>query len=277
MHSKKSLQRRTKTGMLTKAEQKQIQDLQRSRERQRLGLFVCEGHKLIGDMLGAYACSLLVATRETYQLIKERLEHLPLDLRPKRTELVEDDFDFKRISSLTTPQAMLALFVLPQEREHLTTAQGLTLLLDDVQDPGNVGTIIRTADWFGVRDLYLTSASADPYSPKVLQATMGAMSRVRVHRLKDTEAFLKGYTGEILGTFLGGENLYTLEPSEVPCPRLLVLGNEGKGISRLVADYTTRRITIPAYSPATTGSESLNVSIAAAICLSELRRSETQA
>lgn len=258
--------------MLTKAQQKQILELQRSRERQRLGLFVCEGHKLICDMLGSYPCSLLVATEESYQQASRHIAALDPRLRPERIELVAEDFDFRRISSLTTPQGMLALFSLPQEPQQDAPPTGLCLLLDEVQDPGNVGTIIRTADWFGITEVYLTEGSADPYSPKVLQATMGAMSRVRVHRLHNTKDFLERYKGEILGTFLEGENLYTLPSHDSLTPRMLVMGNEGKGISPFVANYITKRITIPPYSPDTTGSESLNVATATAICLSELRR-----
>ncbi|MDY3089671.1 MAG: RNA methyltransferase [Porphyromonas sp.] len=260
--------------MLTKAELKQIHDLQRSRERQRLGLFVCEGHKLIGDMLGAYICKLLIAERSTYETLRMRIQTLPPAYRPERIELVESSFDFGRISSLRTPQPVLAVFALPEGLEQLPEPRGLALLLDDVQDPGNVGTLLRTADWFGLSAVYLSPASADPYSPKVLQATMGAMSRLRVIRLSDTEAFLRSYPGEILGTFLSGDDLYTLPPADSIAPRLLVLGNEGNGISSVVASHVTQRITIPAYAPAATGSESLNVAIAGAICISELRRGQ---
>lgn len=261
--------------MLTKAERKEIQSLQRSRERQRLGRFVCEGHKLVGDMLGAYVCELLVLDEEAYDLLRPRLDSLGAEMRPKRLEVVGRDFDFRTISSLTTPQPALAVFALPDDTEELEPSRGLALYLDDVQDPGNVGTLIRTADWFGLEAVYLSSASADPYSPKVLQATMGAMSRLRVRRLGDVPSFLKQYKGEIIGTFLAGESLYALPASSPESPRLLVLGNEGQGISAEVASYVTKRITIPPYALGHTGSESLNVAIAGAICLSELRRQET--
>lgn len=262
--------------MLTKAEIKQISDLQRSRERQRLGLFVCEGHKLVGDMLGAYSCVLLIATEEAYTQLQAKLRSLPREMSPERIEIVDKAWDFKRISSLTTPQPVLAVYKQRADIPIEAPEEGLCLYLDDVQDPGNVGTIIRTADWFGVKHIYLSSGSADPYSPKVLQATMGAMSRVVVRRLGKEDRLLEMYQGEILGAFLGGEDLYTLPKCSAQAPRLLVLGNEGNGISPEVAGFVTRRITIPPYDASSTGSESLNVAIAGAVCLSQLRQLERQ-
>lgn len=259
--------------MLSKAEIKQIKELQHSRTRQELGLFVVEGHKLVGDMLGAYACKLMVATKESYELIQHKLTNLKPELRPQRVELVETSFDFGRISGMRSPQSILALYELPTRELSLEPSpKGLSLLLDEVQDPGNVGTIIRTADWFGIDRVYLSIGCADPYSPKVLQATMGAMSRVEVISLSDTSAFLSAYRGEVLGTFLEGESIYTLPAKEESEAQLLVLGNEGKGISPEVSRYVSRRITIPPYKAHGTGSESLNVATASAICLSELRR-----
>lgn len=260
--------------MLTKSEIKQIKDLQRSRCRAEQGLFVCEGPKLSGDMLGAYPCRLLVATKANYCQVLDKIKTLPLHLCPQRTELVDESFDFTRLSGLKSPQALVAVFELPQGEGEVAMPTGLSLLLDDVQDPGNVGTLIRTADWFGLECIYLTPACADPFSPKVLQATMGAMSHVRVVRLSDTEQFLRRYEGEVLATFLEGESLYELEPRSESDARLLVLGNEGKGISPLVTEYITKRITIPPYKQSSKGSDSLNVAIAGAVCLGELRRNQ---
>ncbi len=261
--------------MLTKAEIKQIKELQQSRARQELGLFVTEGHKLSGDMLGAYPCRLLITTESNRYILQDKLRELAPQWQPQRIEVLPESFDFTRLSAQRSPQGVLAVFALPQDTAlPALDEQGLILLLDDVQDPGNVGTIIRTADWFGIRSVLLTPACADPYSPKVLQASMGAMSRVGVYRLSDTESFLQKYQGEILGTFLGGTNLYSLPPKPHKSPRLLVLGNEGQGISPKIERYVSERITIPAYTPSTTGTESLNVAVAAAICISELRQKE---
>lgn len=260
--------------MLTKADIKTILSLHKSKEREEQKRFVCEGHKLVGDMLGAYPCETLIGTEASLRLINSQLGRLTLALKPKRIEVVEPKFDFKRLSSMTTPQSLIAVFELPQLGEYPSTPEGLSLLLDQVQDPGNVGTIIRTADWFGIEHIYLSPGCADPFSPKVLQATMGAMSRVKVHRLAETTDFLGAYQGEVLGAFLDGESIYSQSSDCPPSPQLLVVGNEGNGISELTSKYISKRITIPPYKAGQTGSESLNVAIATAICLSQLRQAQ---
>ena len=161
--------------MLTKADIKLINALSKRKGRQEYNLFVCEGHKIIREMIGAFTCKLLVAEAGQYALLQDELEQLPASYRPQRIELVDAGFDFKKISSMTSPQPILALFEIPEESDECSaSSEDIALLLDDVQDPGNVGTIIRTADWFGVRTVYLTAGCADPYSSKVIQATMGA-------------------------------------------------------------------------------------------------------
>lgn len=260
--------------MLTNNEIKALKALSRSKERGRRGLFVAEGSKLVGELLGAFACEMLVATEGRMSELRERLSMLPPQFRPQRLEVVPESFDFARISSLVQPQGVLATFALPQVADLLETFAELSILLDEVQDPGNMGTIIRTADWFGVRELYLSPGCVDPFSPKVVQATMGALSRVRLHRLTAVEDLLRSYPGEVFGTFLGGESLYgaQLQPS-LEHPVLIVMGNEGKGISPVVESFVHRRITIPAFPLGAAHTESLNVGIATAIVLSEIRRS----
>lgn len=147
----------------------------------------------------------------------------------------------------------------------------LALLLDDVQDPGNLGTIVRLADWFGIRDIFCSPASADCFNPKVVQATMGAVLRVRVHYTdpaalldRASEAGVPAY-----GTFLDGENIYEAELSPTG---ILVMGNEGNGIGPAVAERISRRLYIPPYPAAVPTSESLNVAVAAAVAVAEFRR-----
>lgn len=258
--------------MLTKAEIKNIQALSGAQERKRQGLFVCEGYKLIADMLPAYNCCMLVATEIALNRLRDRVPDYDRWLSSTRIELVAPSFDFKRLSSLTTPPPVLALFKCPPTDNLIAPPEGLSLLLDGVQDPGNVGTIIRTADWFGVRQVYLTASSADPFSAKVLQASMGAMQRVRVHRLDNSlDLLLQAFEGRILGAYLDGESIYTAQIEQEGRAMLLVLGNEGQGISPELSRWVNRRITIPPYD-SHTGCESLNVAIAAALCLNELRR-----
>lgn len=255
--------------MLTKADIKLINALSKRKGRQEYNLFVCEGHKIIREMIGAFTCKLLVAEAGQYALLRDELEQLPSAYRPQRLELVDAGFDFKKISSMTSPQPILALFEIPEESDECSaSSEDIALLLDDVQDPGNVGTIIRSADWFGIRTVYLTAGCADPYSSKVIQATMGALGRVQVKRLRDLTALQALYAGAIYGTFLEGENIYKTDLTNRPA--LLVLGNEGNGIGDTVAAIVDKKLTIPCLAEGSRGAESLNVGIAAAICMSEL-------
>lgn len=262
--------------MLSKADLSFIRALGKASERRASGLFVAEGSKLVHDMLGSFACAALVVSQAQWVYLEPRIQELEPQMRPQRVEIVPESFDFGRISSLRTPQPALALLYLPQlgSLEPLHRSSELLLLLDGVQDPGNLGTILRTADWFGVRHVLLAPGSADAFSPKVVQASMGALCRVHTIRLEAGSAsFLSAYRGEVYGTFLDGTSLYTLPPSRSETGgRLLVMGNEGQGISPEVEHFVTQRVFIPPYAPEGMGSESLNVAIATAICLSELRR-----
>lgn len=264
---------RKSASMLSKAEIKDIRSLHDAKGRSSQQRFIAEGIKLTGEMLGAFPCELLLADEETARGIDRQLDKLPQALRPKRIEVVPESFDWGRISSQRQPQPLLGVFALPQEDEGSPIASGVSLLLDRIQDPGNLGTIIRTADWFGIEHLYLAPGTADPFAPKVVQATMGALSRVKVHRLSDTVTFLKGFSGPRLGTFLGGEDLYATElPTGKDEPVLLIMGNEGQGIHPDLEPYIDLRITIPPYPAENSHTESLNVAIATALLLGELRR-----
>lgn len=261
--------------MLTNNEVKSLKALSRSRERAREGVFVAEGAKLVGELLGAFTCRMLVTSEERMPELREKLDTLSPKWLPNRLEVVADSFDFSRISSLVQPQGVLATFELPQDGELPNSYTDLSLLLDEVQDPGNMGTIIRTADWFGVRDIFLSPGCVDPFSSKVVQASMGALAHVRLHKLSSVETLLHRYPGEVCGTFLGGEGLYdtVLTPTQER-PLLIVMGNEGKGISPLVESFVHRRITIPAFPLGASHTESLNVGVATAIVLSEVRRGQ---
>ena len=264
---------RKSASMLSKAEIKDIRSLHDAKGRSSQQRFIAEGIKLTGEMLGAFPCELLLADEETARDIGRQLDKLPQALRPKRIEVVPESFDWGRVSSQRQPQPLLGVFALPQENEGSPIASGVSLLLDRIQDPGNLGTIIRTADWFGIKHLYLAPGTADPFAPKVVQATMGALTRVKVHRLCDTVTFLKGFSGPRLGTFLGGEDLYTTElPTGKDEPVLLIMGNEGQGIHPDLEPHIDRRITIPPYPAENSHTESLNVAIATALLLGELRR-----
>lgn len=244
--------------MLTKAEIRRIRSLGEKAGREAEGLFAVEGEKLVGELLASD-----FAVRELY-----------------RTGENVTAAEMERISFLRTPTPVMAVAEIPTDREvgkALQLLRGLALALDGVQDPGNVGTIIRLADWFGVREVFCSPATADCWSPKVVQATMGAIFRVRVRYgpfVPLLEAARKAGV-PVFGTFLDGDDIYRCElPTREDEPGLLVMGNEGRGISTEAAERVTRKLYIPPYPAAARGatSESLNVATATAITLAEFRR-----
>jgi TrmH family RNA methyltransferase len=232
---------------MTKNEIHLIRSLDDKRSREEAGLFVAEGAKLVGDLAASG-----FAIRKIFRVGD--------DTSPK---------DMSRASHLKTPSDTLALVELPRREFAPTALAGqLTLALDGVQNPGNLGTIIRLADWFGIRNVLASSDSADCFNPKVVQATMGALARVAVHYGSIPE-LLGGTEMPVYGTFLEGENIYT---TPLTSPGVIVLGSEGRGISPPVARMVTRKLFIPPYPQDVPTSESLNVAVAAAIVCSEFRR-----
>lgn len=246
---------------LSKNRIKYIHSLELKKNRKADHVFLAEGPKLVGDLLGHFPCRFLAATESW----------LSRNPHPEAEEvcLVTDE-ELQRASLLKTPQQVLAIFGQPDEEPDLTLpAQTLCLALDDVQDPGNLGTIIRMADWFGIGQIYCSPGCADAYNPKTVQATMGALARVRVcyTALPDLIRALPGTP--IYGTLLDGDNLYH-EPLEEK--GLIVMGNEGNGISDEVRTLVNRKLYIPNYPVGRETSESLNVAIATAIVCAEFRR-----
>ena len=243
---------------MTKAEIQLIRALADKRGRTEHGLFIAEGEKLVGELRASH-----LRVRKIFALdgIFEGSE----------VEVVAPR-DMERLSQLKTASNSLAIVEIP--RYDLATAraaEGLTLALDEVQNPGNMGTIIRLADWFGIRDVVCSEGSADCFNPKVVQATMGAILRVRVH-YTDLGKYLANAAERgraICGTFLDGENIYD---AELPASAVVVMGNEGRGIRPETARAVTRRLFIPPYPADRRGSESLNVAMATGIVCSEFRR-----
>jgi TrmH family RNA methyltransferase len=186
--------------------------------------------------------------------------------------------EIEQMSSLRTPQGVIGVFRKRKDQVPTPTKLSdgqLLLALDGIQDPGNLGTIIRTCDWFGIYDILCTKDTADCYNPKVVQATMGALARVRVHYVNNLSEVLAqfqtaGYP--VYGTLLDGKNMYA--PSAIPTKEkgIIVMGNEGNGISEDVRMLVTHSLLIPSYPANIPTSESLNVSIATAIVLAEFRR-----
>lgn len=243
---------------MTKAEIQLVRSLADKRSRDESGLFVAEGHKFIGE---------LAASR----------------LRIRKIFCVGDLFagphveavsprDMERLSLLKTPSDSLALVEIPRRPFHPErAARELVLALDRVQNPGNLGTIIRLADWFGIRQIVCSPQTADCYNPKVVQATMGAILRVEVHYTELVPYLSRaGQSGiPVYGTFLEGENLYTAPLSD---GGIVLMGNEGQGVTAEAARYVGRKLFIPPYPAGGSSSESLNVAIATAVVCAEFRR-----
>ncbi len=245
------------TRKMTHLEQKQVRSLRLKKYRDELGLFVAEGDKCIGELLKSF----------------ELVHHLT----PENTPLKE----IERLSSLQTPQGSIAVFRKPAYANGWSAselqADCLYLALDDVQDPGNVGTIIRTADWFGVKHIICSEGTADCFAPKVVQATMGALARVQVHYLSSGDfcALLRGAAKAgipVYGTLLDGEDIYSANAIADKSRGIIVMGNEGNGLSAAVRKCVTHRLRIPSYPANEPTSESLNVAIATAVTLAEFRR-----
>ncbi len=235
---------------ISKNDIKRVRQLQQKKFRDETGLFVAEGRKAVDELQKGFELTMLID--EGNATAKE----------------------IEQMSGLRSPQGVIGVFrqrvaqddFIPSEKE-------LTVVLDDVQDPGNMGTIIRTADWFGVRNIVCSSHCADCYNPKVVQATMGALARVRVFYtdlvpwLQHTLLSLP--TLPLYGTLLDGNDIYQEQLSE---GGLIMMGNEGNGLSEPVRSMLTHKLRFPSYPQNADTSESLNVGIATAIVLAEFRR-----
>ena len=252
---------------LSKNKIKYLNSLNLKKNRDKEGVFIAEGVKLVGDLLGHFPCKLLIALPSWLQ----KNTHIIAD------EVIEVSFDeLSRASLLKNPQDVLAVFDQPiYETSIEVMNQSLCLALDDIQDPGNLGTIIRLADWFGIEHIFCSYGTVDVYNPKVVQATMGALARVRLHYVNDLTNALNEYQQmgyPIYGTLLNGKNIYASDALPTKEKGIIVMGNEGNGISQSVRALVTYPLLIPSYSTDTPTSESLNVSIATAIVLAEFRR-----
>jgi len=173
-------------------------------------------------------------------------------------------FELEKMSMLQTPNQVLAVAMMPQKKEVLNLEESLTIVLDGIQDPGNMGTIIRTADWFGITQIVASEDTVDVYNPKVIGATMGSFMRVQVS-YKNLAAWLPTIKLPVYGALLEGENVFTIK---TPNKGLLVIGSEGKGIRENILEFITHPVTIPKIGDA----ESLNAGIAAGIIVAQLTR-----
>ncbi len=239
--------------MISKNRTKLIRSLETKKGREKAGLFVAEGPKVVSDLLhGGFLAE----------------------------EVLEDIEDIRKVSFLKHPQSVLGIFKMPEEADetskdysrtfHEYIEGQLVLALDGVQDPGNLGTIIRIADWFGIDDIFCSHETADCWNPKVVQATMGSIARVKLHYL-DLNLLIDNLpTGyPVYATLLDGKDLYT---QPLTAHGMIVMGNEGNGITPLLRTKINRKLLIPNYPAGREAAESLNVAVAASIVCAEFRR-----
>ena len=240
--------------MVSKNQIKLITSLQQKKFRQTHKLFIAEGVKVIQELLQSnFVLEHLFVTEAIFEAIDES----------KKTRI--SDTDLRKISCLSTPNNCLALFEITDQKPR--EDRGLVVALDDIRDPGNLGTIIRLCDWFGVEQIVCSEQTVDVYNPKVVQATMGSISRVSVSYI-DLEKYLKRANITIFGTFMDGKNVYK---ENLPQEGILILGNEANGISGKLEKLVTNKLAIPRFGNLQQ-TESLNVATATAIFLSEFKR-----
>jgi len=239
--------------MVTKSELKYIQSLSDKKVRLETGCFIAEGVKLVGEMIAAGYPLKAVYALDSWESPDATLEVTRIEA-----------FELEKMSMLQTPNQVLAVAMMPQKKETLNLAGPLTIVLDGIQDPGNMGTIIRTADWFGITQIVASEDTVDVYNPKVIGATMGSFMRVSV-TYKNLADWMPAIKLPVYGALLEGENVFTIK---TPQKGLLVIGSEGKGIRENILDFITHPVTIPK----TGGAESLNAGIAAGIIVAQLTR-----
>lgn len=236
--------------MLTNKETKLINSLVKKKFRQKYNKFVVEGVKIIKEVINSpIKIDKIYSTADVFEVPSGQIE------------LISEQ-ELKKISQLVQPNTALAVCEIPEPLPIQT--DGFILALDDVRDPGNLGTIIRLADWFGIKQIICSNETVELYNPKVIQSTMASFLRVQVNYV-DLEGFLKEYPHPILGTFMEGENIYR---AELPKQSVLLLGNEANGISKSISEWVTQKVSIPRMGDLQQ-TESLNVAMATGIILGE--------
>ncbi|RMA57727.1 TrmH family RNA methyltransferase [Ulvibacter antarcticus] len=238
--------------MVSKSQIKLITSLQQKKYRDTNGLFIAEGQKLITELMeeglnlhSVFGTSSFMDASEKFSMVTER--------------------ELQKLSALKKANGLLAVFEIPKPRA--TTSEGLILALDAIRDPGNLGTIIRLCDWFGVEQLVCSKDTADCYNPKVVQASMGSIARVHI-QYTDLSEYIKNMQLPVYGGVLNGNNIYS---EETPENAIVIMGNEANGISDELIALLSHKITIPQFGKVQK-TESLNVATATAILLSEFRR-----
>lgn len=242
--------------MVSKNQIKLITSLQQKKYRFANKLFFAEGVKVIQELVQSnFELEHLYTTQNDFEEVSDA-----------RKTLIHES-DLKKISVLATPNSCLAVFKMPAEKKIIES--GLILALDSIRDPGNLGTILRLCDWFGINQILCSKETVDIYNPKVVQATMGSIARVNVNYV-DLSSFITQTKLQVFGTFMDGNNIYK---SILPQEGIIIMGNEANGISEELEKLVKNRLTIPRFGNLQK-TESLNVATAASIILSEFRRND---
>lgn len=251
--------------MLSKNQLRFIQSLAINKMREKSGMYIAEGEKIVGELLATdNNIKHLFATPAWIEKNKKKI---------KKINTIEiKDAELKKVSQLATPNEVLAIVQIPIHKIFADTIKDkLCLALDNIRDPGNLGTIIRIADWFGIENIVCSRQTVDCFNHKVVQSAMGSLLRVKVH-YTTLETFLSDASKNnvvIYGALLGGENIYS---ETLTNKGIIVIGNESKGISAIIQSHIQKKISIPAYYNNNSGAESLNAAIATAIICAEFRR-----
>ena len=240
--------------MVSKNQIKLITSLQQKKYRIANKMFFAEGIKAVNELLTS-----------NFELVNIYTTLNDFTSVPSDKKTIISESDLKKISALATPNTCLAVFYMPAEKPIISS--GLIVALDSIRDPGNMGTIIRLCDWFGVEQILCSKETVDIYNPKVVQATMGSITRVNVSYI-DLISYLSTVTIPVFGTFMDGENIYQ---SSLPSEGIIVMGNEANGISKEIESTVKSRLSIPRFGTVQK-TESLNVATATGIILSEFKR-----
>lgn len=245
--------------MITKNQIKLIRSLREKKNRVETGLFIVEGEKSVLELLNSdFIIDFLLVTKEFFTKNKTALEKKVINV-----EIIEQT-ELEKLGSFETNDSALAVVKQKENIEPEFEDNGLTLVLDEIKDPGNLGTIIRISDWYGIRNIIASQETVDFYNPKVIAASKGSFLRINMF-YTDLKSYLAKQKTQIFGTFLDGKNIYEMK---LPKNGIIVMGNESNGISKEMKKFVTEKITIPAYGKA----ESLNVAIATAIVLDNFKR-----
>ena len=252
---------------ITKKRIKELASLKQKKIRENKKLFIAEGEKIVSDLLESKAEIVTIVATKDWMLVNQNKLNSVIEFLEIGTN------ELSRLSFMTTPNKVIAYVKITEPHFDMKKLDNkLSLVLDDIQDPGNMGTIIRLSEWFGIENIVCSKNSADVYNPKVIQASMGAFLKVNLFYL-DLEKFLNDFKKQsvlpVYGSFLDGKNIYTttLRPTGI-----IIMGNESKGISKSIESFVDEKLTIPSFSLLQGRMNSLNVSVATAIICSEFRR-----